>query len=84
MIWGIKGQNSHGAKKEETNFTKERLGRAVANKKWCEQYTEVKVNVLAARSSDTNILIIKKKGRILNKRCFKFEASWMIDDDCNT
>jgi hypothetical protein len=39
-------------------FTKERLDRALANRKWCSLFSYVTINVLAASSSDHNPILV--------------------------
>ncbi|XP_042939417.1 uncharacterized protein LOC122274448 [Carya illinoinensis] len=73
-------------KHEDDSFTKERLDRAVVNAKWREIHTKGWVEVLAARSSDHRPILLSKslktdlKGR--QKRLFRYEASWALEDSC--
>jgi hypothetical protein len=66
---------------------KERLDHMVANPEWCEFFGETDTFVLAARSSDNCLLSLNYEGRLEDNRWstqnFKFEASWMINDDCS-
>ncbi|XP_041026997.1 uncharacterized protein LOC121267211 [Juglans microcarpa x Juglans regia] len=73
------GHNDH-------TFTKERLDKFVANKEWRERFQLVKVEGLVARSSDHKPLLmtagIEKYGKRRRKFWFKFEASWLKEEDC--
>jgi hypothetical protein len=72
--------------KEDEYFTKERLDRVVANLEWCEFFGETDTFVLAAGSSDHCPLSLHYGGKLEDNRWstenFKFEASWMVNDDC--
>jgi hypothetical protein len=63
-------------------FTQERLDRVVANSEWCEYFKEVKVAVLARRSSDHNPLFVSfarsniSGGRRVQQ--FRVEENWKL------
>ncbi|XP_059446420.1 uncharacterized protein LOC132177967 [Corylus avellana] len=71
--------------KEDENFTKERLDRAMANQEWCSMFGEYEVRILAARSSDHKPLLVRfgtfSKVRQRKRRGFRFEASWTVEND---
>ena len=64
-----------------------RLDRAVSNSGWCDSHKSAGVQVMATRASDYNPLLInfntKLNGCRRGRRSFKFEASWMHDNECN-
>lgn len=66
-------------------FTKERLDRALGNMEWCNTFIRAEVHILEARSSDHKPLLVQFDGaqklKLANKRGFRFEASWALDDD---
>jgi ribonuclease HI len=72
----------------DEGYIKERLDRVVANKEWVGLFEEVSVQVLAERSSDHKPLLIRvmkeREERIPVQTGFKFEASWLLDEDYNT
>jgi exonuclease III len=63
-----------------TDFTKERLDRAVANGEWCSIFPDVEVSVLARRSSDHNPIFInfdsKSRDGRRRKGIFRYDARW--------
>ena len=67
------------------NFTKVRLDRAVANTQWCSMFQEASVQVLAGRSSDHKPILLlldaNLQGHGKNRRGFKFEMSWTLEED---
>jgi hypothetical protein len=73
--------------RSDSTFTKERLDRVVANKEWRSMFKEVVIHVLAGRTSDHKPLLIEctEKGeeKVRGKKGFKFEAKWMLDEECN-
>ena len=44
--------------RDDVNFTKKRLDRALGNSAWCTMFNDAAVRVLAARSSDHKPLLI--------------------------
>jgi hypothetical protein len=66
-------------------YTQERLDRALANSGWCEMYKSAGVEVMAARASNHHPLLVTfnthKSRRLRGRRCFKFEASWILDEE---
>lgn len=70
--------NRHG----DATFTKERLDRVVANQAWAEMCTNMKVEVLAARSSDHKPLILYHDNHVFeNNLCSStrdIQAGYMI------
>ncbi|XP_042972967.1 uncharacterized protein LOC122304769 [Carya illinoinensis] len=73
-------------------FTKERLDRALGNLELTLNFSECRIQALAAQSSDHSPLVmhLKQGGRryISNgngkERIFRYEASWKMHEDCNT
>ncbi|XP_059458331.1 uncharacterized protein LOC132187927 [Corylus avellana] len=74
--------------RSDGTFTKERLDRAVANKEWRSMFKEVVVHVLAGCTSDHKPLLIDctefGEEKVRSKQGFKFEAKWMLDEECST
>ncbi|KAF5450043.1 hypothetical protein F2P56_030424, partial [Juglans regia] len=74
--------NRHG----DESFTKERLDRVVANKKWIEAQKEVSAENLVARSSDHRPVLLSfsqfNKSFYWSHRVFKYEAWWASETDC--
>ena len=60
------------------NFTKKKLDRVVANKRWCNFFPQAEVSILAKRASNHNPLLITLKSSKGNghqyKRSFRFES----------
>ncbi|GLT53636.1 hypothetical protein SLA2020_268940 [Shorea laevis] len=72
-------------RREATHFSKKRLDWATATSKWCSLYPDVDVAVLVAITSDHKPLLIRFSAvseRWVQKKLFKFEAKWNIDDEC--
>ncbi|XP_041016205.1 uncharacterized protein LOC121258730 [Juglans microcarpa x Juglans regia] len=67
-------------------FTKERLNRYVVNKEWINLFGTVKVEGLTASTSDHHpiMLSVRKERRCFSQRqsSFKFEASWIREEEC--
>ncbi|KAF5454161.1 hypothetical protein F2P56_023844 [Juglans regia] len=74
--------NRHG----DDSFTKERLDRVVANKRWIETQKEVSAENLVARSSDHRLVLLSfshlNKSFYGSHRVFKYEAWWASEKDC--
>lgn len=72
--------------RSDGNFTQDRLDRAVANREWCARFRFVESQVLPARSSDHNPILILFNDEPpepgLSRRGFKFEAKWQLDPEC--
>jgi hypothetical protein len=72
-------------KRHDGTYTKERLDRAVANSGWCGMYKSAGVEVMAARASDHHPLFVSfnthLSRRPRGRRCFKFEANWVPDEE---
>ena len=72
-------------KRHDDTFTQERLDQAVGNSGWCEAHKLVGVEVMAARASDHHPLLVTfnthHRRRIRGRRGFKFEASWLPDEE---
>jgi hypothetical protein len=71
--------------RQDESFIKERLDKAVANMSWIQLYKKVKVNILAARTSDHKPLLLsftntEEKARQV-QRGTKFEAKWLADEE---
>jgi len=67
---------------EGNEFIKERLDHALATTRWCSQFPNVAVEVLAPRTSDHKPLWVQflhGKGRL--SKCFKYEACWNEDEE---
>jgi len=66
-------------------FTKERLDRAVANPAWCNYFQEVLVLILAAHTSNHNLVLVSFSTHPIVRsnyhRSFKFEDSWTSDSE---
>jgi ribonuclease HI len=71
--------------RHDGTYTQERLDRALANSGWCDMYKSAGVEVMAARASDHHPLFVSfnthQSRRLRGRRCFKFEASWVPDED---
>jgi ribonuclease HI len=72
-------------KRHDDNFTQERLDRAVGNSGWCDAHKSAGVEVLAARASDHHPIMVifntHQRRCIRGRRGFKFEASWLPDEE---
>jgi exonuclease III len=72
--------------RQDDNFIKERLDRAVANMEWIALFREVTVYVLAARASDHKPLLLRlmhqdSEANPKYAKSFKFEAKWHQEED---
>ncbi|XP_059436727.1 uncharacterized protein LOC132169767 [Corylus avellana] len=71
---------------QDASFTQERLDRVVGNSGWCNMHKSAGVHVLAARASDHNPIYVSFSGiqprGLQGRRGFKFEASWIPDEEC--
>ncbi|XP_042958110.1 uncharacterized protein LOC122293656 [Carya illinoinensis] len=71
---------------ESETFTKERLDRGMANKKWIEMFPDARVNTLVALCSDHRpILLEGTSGRGQGSHFhyqFKYEMNWAKEDGC--
>jgi hypothetical protein len=71
--------------RQDGNFIKELLDKAVANMSWIQLYKKVEVNILAARTSDHKPLFISFTNMEENfrqvQRGVKFEAKWLEDGE---
>ena len=60
----------------------------MANNEWCSIFKEVTVHVLAARCSDHKPLLAyfseEQEERVSYQKEFKFEASWLMDEEYQT
>jgi hypothetical protein len=67
---------------EDSNFTKERLDRGVANSEWSSLFPEAVVNVSVAVNSDHTFLMLEllKSGVDRRRNTFRYEAKWELDD----
>ena len=69
--------------REDEHFIKERLDRALVNRRWCSMFNEQEVQVLAARLSDHKPLLVlfgnSSEGNPRRRKGFKFEASWTME-----
>ncbi|XP_041009480.1 uncharacterized protein LOC121253544 [Juglans microcarpa x Juglans regia] len=74
--------NGHG----DDTFTKERLDRVVANKRWIEAQKEISVQILVFRSSDHRPVLLSfsqtNKFFFQSHRIFKYEAWWASETEC--
>lgn len=71
--------------REDTEFIKERLDRAVANHDWCESFqgVEVLVGVAICSNHSPIFVCLKQKGiERRGRRKFRFEAGWEINTRC--
>jgi hypothetical protein len=71
---------------EGADFIKERLDRVVANKEWCEAYSNVEVMVGVAICSDHSLIWVFPMGHSdRHKRpcTFRFEVGWEIHKKCS-
>jgi exonuclease III len=70
-------------KRHDDMYTQERLDRVVGNNGWCDLHKSAGVEVLAARASDHNPILVSftttQPRRVRGRRTFKFEASWIPD-----
>lgn len=71
--------------RDNEEFTKERLERALGNLEWCNTFSEAEVQILEARSSDHKPMLVnmggfKKQNHVKNMG-FCYEASWALEDD---
>ncbi|XP_042983218.1 uncharacterized protein LOC122312626 [Carya illinoinensis] len=67
-------------------FIKERLDRAFCNERWSDQNNDARVHALSTLNSDHSPLWITydqlpRPGTSVTKP-FKFEAKWLLDDEC--
>ncbi|XP_059446454.1 uncharacterized protein LOC132178000 [Corylus avellana] len=73
-------------KRQDDTYSQERLDRAVGNRGWCDMYKSARVLVMAARASDHNPIFVsfsnKQPWCTKGRRGFKFEASWIPDEEC--
>jgi hypothetical protein len=72
-------------KQSDGGFIKERLDRVLGNNRWREICSDVGVQVLPSRASDHKPLLIalmtdQDEHRYVS-RGFKFEVSWLLDED---
>jgi hypothetical protein len=69
------------------DFIKERLDRVVGNKEWMGLFSDVMVQVLSTNVSDHKPLLIammkETEDRRVRSSGFKFEASWLLDEEYN-
>jgi exonuclease III len=75
-------------RQQDGSVIQERLDRGVANSEWCMLHDSWEVEVLAARTSDHNPIMLRT-GVQASERCFsaknfKFEAKWLLDEECST
>lgn len=74
--------NKHG----DESFTKECLDRVMANTQWYDIYKERSLDVLTTISSyHKHIMLYLSMFRqrvIHRKKCFKYEAGWTLEDEC--
>jgi endonuclease/exonuclease/phosphatase (EEP) superfamily protein YafD len=72
-------------KRHERTYTQERLDQAMANSGWYDMYKSAGVEVMVARASDHHPLLVSfnthHSRRIRGRRCFKFEASWVLNKE---
>jgi hypothetical protein len=71
--------------RSDGTFTKERLDRVVADRDWNSLFQSAVVQVLPACASDHHPLVVSfsvhPSDRRSFKRCFKFEAGWVKDEE---
>lgn len=85
--FGFKGDKfTWSNNQEEGNYTKERLDRAFANKRWREVYSHVLVDRQVARFSYHKPLILSiREGMGRNQmrnKLFRYEAWWRKEEQC--
>ena len=69
------------------DFIEEQLDKMVGNNEWCRPFSDVTVQILLAKASDHKPLLItilrEKEDHQAFPRGFKFEASWLLDEENN-
>ncbi|XWS24719.1 hypothetical protein CRYUN_Cryun27aG0007600 [Craigia yunnanensis] len=74
-MFGVKG----------VELIKERLDRALINLKWMEEFPNIQVTNLHAMGSDHSPIVMTTDYKdIKNGRRFKFEASWLTMEECES
>ncbi|XP_031131672.1 uncharacterized protein LOC116033057 [Ipomoea triloba] len=65
-------------------WVEERLDRAVGTLDWCVAFNEATVHNIHTLSSDHSAICLDPEARLVNRvrRHFKFEAAWLLDEDC--
>jgi hypothetical protein len=88
---GFKGSKfTWSNRHQDGSFMKERLDRAMANYAWCELFMRREILVLPSRTSNHCLLLVRifdahqSPRRSHLHRSFKFEASWLVDENYMT
>ena len=83
MIWGLRGQDSLGQINNMMICIPKKDWTGLWENGWCELHKLAEVEVMAARASDHNPILVSlttaQPRRVRGKGNFKFEASWIPD-----